>query len=188
MSRLKGKSGISRVKATIFQPWFSTRYSTAAGAIPIPAMPAFYYGPKTFEDLADFIAGRVAAEDYLADLQRNGRRYNGFNLVAGRPESLCYYGNRGPEPRAIAPGIHGLSNHLMDTPWPKVERACQAMGARELEAHAQGAIEDNVTIEPVYCLGNCACAPAVMIDGKTYGRVDAERYDALLQMAREALR
>jgi formate dehydrogenase subunit gamma len=54
------------------------------------------------------------------------------------------------------------------------------MGARELEAHAQGAIEDNVTIEPVYCLGNCACAPAVMINGTTHGRVDAARFDALV--------
>lgn len=58
--------------------------------------------------------------------------------------------------------------------------ACQAMGARELEAHAQGAVEENVTIEPVYCLGNCACAPAVMINGTTHGRVDAARFDALV--------
>jgi uncharacterized protein with NRDE domain len=77
----------------------------------------------------DFLSGRSTADQYLAHLSADGQRYNGFNLVAGRPESLCYYGNRGPEPRAIAPGIHGLSNHLMDTPWPKVERACQAMGA-----------------------------------------------------------
>jgi formate dehydrogenase subunit gamma len=37
-----------------------------------------------------------------------------------------------------------------------------------------------VTLEPVYCLGNCACSPAVMIGNKVYGRVDGERFDQLL--------
>ena len=64
--------------------------------------------------------------------------------------------------------------------------ACQSMGCRELAAHAGRIANDDTTLESAYCLGNCACAPAVMIDGKTYGRVDAERYDALLQTARES--
>ncbi len=74
--------------------------------------------------------------------------------------------------RTAAPGRHIV----------KICRAeaCQAMGARELEAHARDAIADDVTLEPVYCLGNCACAPAVMINGATHGRVDAARFDALL--------
>jgi formate dehydrogenase subunit gamma len=65
--------------------------------------------------------------------------------------------------------------------------ACQAMGCRELTAHAESALgvgmhgtTDDVTLEPVYCLGNCALAPAVMIDGKTFGRVREERFDALI--------
>ena len=62
--------------------------------------------------------------------------------------------------------------------------ACQAMGSRELVAHAESAVDDDTTLEPVYCLGNCACAPAVMIDGKTHGRVDAARFDALLAAAK----
>ncbi len=70
--------------------------------------------------------------------------------------------------------------------------ACQAMGSRELTRHAaktlgtdlNGTAQD-VTLEPVYCLGNCACAPAVMVDDNTYGRVDAARFDALLAEARE---
>ena len=77
----------------------------------------------------EFLNGRNTADQFLARLHTDGRRYNGFNLVVGRPQALCYYGNRGPEPRAIEPGIHGLSNHLMDTPWPKVERAREAMDA-----------------------------------------------------------
>ena len=65
--------------------------------------------------------------------------------------------------------------------------ACQAMGSRELTEHVKGALgvdmhgtADDTTLEPVYCLGNCACAPAVMIDGRTYGRVSADRFDELL--------
>lgn len=64
--------------------------------------------------------------------------------------------------------------------------ACQAMGSRELTAHAEDSVDDGVTLEPVYCLGNCACAPAVMMNGKTHGRVSAERFDTLLSLLREA--
>ena len=74
--------------------------------------------------------------------------------------------------RTVAPGKHIV----------KICRAeaCQSMGGRELEAHARKSTGDDFTVEPVFCLGNCACAPAVMIDGTTHGRVDAERFDALL--------
>lgn len=65
--------------------------------------------------------------------------------------------------------------------------ACQAMGSRELSIHACASLGtemhgtfDDITLEPVYCLGNCACAPAVMIDGKTYGRISHERLDELV--------
>ena len=69
--------------------------------------------------------------------------------------------------------------------------ACQAMGCRELTAHAEKTLamslhdtENDITLEPVYCLGNCALSPAVMIDGKTFGRVDANRFNALLDSIR----
>lgn len=65
--------------------------------------------------------------------------------------------------------------------------ACQAMGSRELTAHARETLgtdlhgtNDDVTLEPVYCLGNCACAPAVMINDKTHGRVGQGRFDELI--------
>ncbi len=69
--------------------------------------------------------------------------------------------------------------------------ACQAMGSRELTAHAQRSMQselhethNDITLEPVYCLGNCACAPAVMIDGRTHGRVDTRRFDQLVDAAK----
>jgi formate dehydrogenase subunit gamma len=59
--------------------------------------------------------------------------------------------------------------------------ACQAMGSRNLEAHAAAKLDgQDVTVEPVYCLGNCACSPAVMVDGKTYGRVSNKRFDEIV--------
>lgn len=65
--------------------------------------------------------------------------------------------------------------------------ACQAMGCRDLSSHAERALgidmhssNADVTLEPVYCLGNCACSPAVMVDGKTYGRVSKRRFDDIV--------
>ena len=70
--------------------------------------------------------------------------------------------------------------------------ACQSMGSRELSAHAATslgvALHDStadMTLEPVYCLGNCACAPAIMVDGKTFGRVSPERFDTIVAGVRE---
>lgn len=71
--------------------------------------------------------------------------------------------------------------------------ACQAMGSRALTRHAETSLgtdmhstRADVTLEPVYCLGNCACAPAVMIDGKTHGRVTAGHFDKLVGILKEA--
>jgi formate dehydrogenase subunit gamma len=67
--------------------------------------------------------------------------------------------------------------------------ACQSMGARELERHARESLkidfhqttaDGRFSLEPVYCLGNCACSPAVMIDETVHGRVTPERLDELL--------
>ncbi|GGW29372.1 formate dehydrogenase subunit gamma [Gemmobacter lanyuensis] len=71
--------------------------------------------------------------------------------------------------------------------------ACQSMGADDLAAHAQNKLgiewhettkDGAVTLEPVFCLGLCACAPAAMVDGRLVGRVDAARFDALLEEVR----
>lgn len=68
--------------------------------------------------------------------------------------------------------------------------ACQAMGAEALEAHIQARLQigfhENTadgaySLEPVYCLGNCACAPSIMIDKTVHGRVSPERFDQLIQ-------
>jgi formate dehydrogenase subunit gamma len=72
--------------------------------------------------------------------------------------------------------------------------ACQALGAVALEAHAKrtlgidfhGTTADGaISLEPVYCLGNCALGPSLMIDEQLQGRVSAQRFDALMAEARE---
>ena len=72
--------------------------------------------------------------------------------------------------------------------------ACQAMGARALTAYAKEAlgldfgetsVREGFGLEPVYCLGNCAAAPAVMIGEAVHGRVDAARFDALVAACRK---
>lgn len=73
--------------------------------------------------------------------------------------------------------------------------ACQAMGSRELEAHArrtlgidfgQTSADGAITLEPVYCLGNCACSPSIRIDNAIHARVNAGRFDALLSALSDA--
>jgi formate dehydrogenase subunit gamma len=67
--------------------------------------------------------------------------------------------------------------------------ACQSMGSRELENYARRKLgvdfhettaDGRLSLEPVYCLGNCACSPAVMIDETVYGRVTPQRLDEIL--------
>jgi uncharacterized protein with NRDE domain len=77
--------------------------------------------------VTQFLAGAEAPKAFLAGLAGRAGEYNGFNLVLGDRASLWYYGSREGEARAIEPGIHGLSNHLLDEPWPKVVRARRAM-------------------------------------------------------------
>jgi formate dehydrogenase subunit gamma len=71
--------------------------------------------------------------------------------------------------------------------------ACQAVGAVALEAHAKQSLgvdfhgttaDGMITLEPVYCLGNCALGPAVMIDDKLEGRVSPQRFDRLIASTR----
>ena len=72
--------------------------------------------------VADFLTEDDSAEDYLASLAAVGSEYNGFNLLFGSVDSLGCYSNADGRYRPLAPGLHGLSNHLLNTSWPKVER------------------------------------------------------------------
>jgi formate dehydrogenase subunit gamma len=70
--------------------------------------------------------------------------------------------------------------------------ACQSMGAAKLAEHARKSLgiefhqttaDGRFSLEPIYCLGNCACSPAAMIDGQLHGRLTPEAFDALIAQA-----
>jgi uncharacterized protein with NRDE domain len=76
--------------------------------------------------VSDYLRGRGTPENYLRQVRTKAGRYNGFNLLAGSLSELICYSNRGGL-QAIPPGIHGISNHLLDTPWPKVQKGKEAL-------------------------------------------------------------
>ena len=69
----------------------------------------------------------VGPRDYLSGLKKQAHQYNGFNLIVGRTDELYWYSNRGGQSRSLSPGIYGVSNSLLDTPWPKVTQGKLAM-------------------------------------------------------------
>ena len=77
--------------------------------------------------VSGYLSGSMTVEEYLAFLRREGSGYNGFNLIFGDRSRICWFSNRHESPRLLEPGIHGLSNHLLDTPWHKVTPGKEAL-------------------------------------------------------------
>ena len=87
----------------------------------------------------DFLAGRQSAAAYAREI--DGAAFSGFNLLLADGKALWYIGNRDPRtPRELAPGIYGLSNHLLDSPWPKL------LSARQRFAQALATLPDRATL------------------------------------------
>ncbi|HVY05116.1 MAG TPA: NRDE family protein [Burkholderiales bacterium] len=80
-------------------------------------------GSRSRGDLvARYLCGTTPASDYVAATSARAGEYHGFNLLAGDVHGLHYLSNHDGGAIKLAPGIYGLSNRLLDTPWPKVER------------------------------------------------------------------
>jgi uncharacterized protein with NRDE domain len=77
----------------------------------------------------DVLGDGAPIEPALARARLNGARHNGFNLVAGDPGAAAWTSNRAEGVVRLAPGVHGLSNALLDAPWPKVLRTEAAVDA-----------------------------------------------------------
>ena len=71
----------------------------------------------------------LTPEDYQATLNRDGQQYDGLNFLYGTLDKLYYFTNRGGSSGPFSSGIHGLSNHLLDTHWAKVTTAKSRMEA-----------------------------------------------------------
>ena len=74
-----------------------------------------------------FLQGDLTPLAYAQQVAASGAQYGGFNLLVGDPGELVAVSNRGTDPVRLEPGVHGLSNHLLDTPWPKVEKSRAAL-------------------------------------------------------------
>ena len=114
-------------------------------------------GPSRGALVSDYLTGTQSPKAFLAAAARQRHRFDGYNLVVGDVQSgLHYYGNRGLDPAdeaqsapvRLAPGLYGLSNHRLNTPWPKVQRgkalltACLGHRGRDLEDRLLEALAD----------------------------------------------
>lgn len=112
------------------------------------------------------------------------------------PESIQMIADALQQTRAEVHGVVTFYHHFRLSPPGKHvvqicrAEACQARGVRALEAHAKHTLgvdyhgttaDREITLEPVYCLGNCACGPSIRVGDQIMGRVDAERFDTLVE-------
>jgi uncharacterized protein with NRDE domain len=79
--------------------------------------------------VSGYLTTSADPEAYLDQFERDAALYDGFNLLVGDARRVFYYSNRESERRRLGPGIYGLSNHLLDTAWPKVTTSKHALGA-----------------------------------------------------------
>lgn len=131
--------------------------------------------------LMDYLAGGMDVGSYIRRLAGRSKRYNGFNLILGDKENIYYYSNRSAGVQRLGPGFYGLSNSLLDVPWPKLVR-----GKKMLYPHMVAT--DNVEAAAVFdVLGDVYRPPdeqlphtgvgldwerllsSIFIDGANYG-------------------
>ena len=72
--------------------------------------------------VTEFLASDLAPEAYVQLISAQTSDFRGFNLLVGSPDCLWYVGSRAAAPHALDPGVHTLSNHVLNTPWPKTQR------------------------------------------------------------------
>lgn len=73
--------------------------------------------------ISTFLESTVAPQDYLRRLTEDADDYNGFNIILGTIDRLIYFNSATKQSKELTPGVHGLSNDQLNTPWPKVVRA-----------------------------------------------------------------
>lgn len=79
--------------------------------------------------VSDFLTGTETPAAYLQRIESAARACNGFNLLVADTHELWWHSNVNGEMRQLEPGNHGVSNHLLDTPWPKLLKAKQTFAA-----------------------------------------------------------
>ncbi|MDF2447342.1 MAG: hypothetical protein K0S46_2578 [Moraxellaceae bacterium] len=88
--------------------------------------------------VSEYLQGDAPPLAYAEEAMTGADRYGGFNLLVADRDALVICSNRGTPPRGLAPGVYALSNHLLDSPWPKVERARRALQAEVVAPGIEG--------------------------------------------------
>lgn len=83
--------------------------------------------PSRGKLVSDYLAGSLAPDTYLRLLEPRAQQYNGFNLIMGTADELWYFSNYREGIEKLKDGTYGLSNHLLETPWPKIEKGKKRM-------------------------------------------------------------
>ncbi|THB63776.1 MAG: NRDE family protein [Gammaproteobacteria bacterium] len=98
---------------------------------------------------AAFLSGNSKAADYLTGLRKSRHEYNGYNIIFGTVKSLHYYSNKSDTYQCLSPGVYGLCNHFLDTPWWKVQRAKQRF---EILTSLHNSHSGNISISELFML------------------------------------
>lgn len=88
----------------------------------------------------DFLLADMSAGEYAQEIANED--FAGFNLLLADGKELVYCSNREAKPRTLAPGIYGISNHRLDTPWPKLQTARQKFSVALADLPAEKAFFD----------------------------------------------
>ena len=175
-------SGQGRIAAvTNFREMDSRDYPRSRGELPVR-----------------FLEAQDSASDFARLIHREGGHYAGFNALFYDGASLVYYSNRtDTRPQTLPAGQYGLSNHLLDTPWPKVRRAKEALRRlpeqtdfEQWESHLTNAMQDR-TKAPDQELPNTGVGKAmeqllspVFIQSPSYGT----RATSIISVEKEVIR
>ncbi|HKJ04006.1 MAG TPA: NRDE family protein [Geopsychrobacteraceae bacterium] len=128
----------------------------------------------------EFLQHHISAEDYYQQLLSQRQCFNGYNLLFGSVDELHYFSNRGAGPANLLPSIYGVSNHLLDTPWPKVEKGkmalSEALAQPELDTETLWRLLSDSVIAPDSDLSDTGIGiewerllSAIKISGDHYG-------------------
>ncbi|MEK4520612.1 NRDE family protein [Psychrobacillus sp. FSL W7-1457] len=96
------------------------------------------------EIVRNFLIGHQDPLDFIEELKKNRDSYGGYNIVIGDSHQLFHYNNILDEMNEVSPGTHSLSNHTLNTPWPKVEKGKQSL--------AEHLLLDNIEVGPLFDL------------------------------------
>ncbi|OEH92728.1 NRDE family protein [Bacillus solimangrovi] len=92
------------------------------------------------EIVADFLTEHKLIDEYVSKLEKSRGQYPGYNVLFGTAERMMYYSNVENTSKELPSGIYGLSNHLLDTPWPKVRRGKEQLR----QALQNGNLQENL--------------------------------------------